>query len=380
MGIPEGIIRGIHLAHIILPADVHRWTAGLALFICIALGGPAQAFHDQGVGACSSCHIIHNSEDGASLPVVGNSLLRGDSPSELCLSCHATANGAVLGSDVLSPTPQLGAGNFVFLFEDSINDDPAMMAPLINGQHAGHSVVAPMYGLYEDTDFPTAPGGSYPSSELGCTSCHDPHGNCNFRMLYGAEDIQGGLFTFINPAPIAEGLPVNLLGIEEGQTAHTAYKSGMSDWCANCHGAYHDLVGGDYFEHPFDAALSFDYINRYNSYDGAQNPSGGSSTTSYLVDVPFEDSLATITSTQGPTTGSKLVCVSCHRAHGTSAPRSTRWDMRVRYLDDDGLASGSWPIPDPWGFPNQPQLCLKCHAPDHALNSPRSCSVCHSMR
>jgi Doubled CXXCH motif (Paired_CXXCH_1) len=365
-----------------LQSDV-KWRCriyGAIILCCLVLGRPALAVHDGGVGACSNCHIMHNSEDGLAPPNVSGALLRGDSPSDICLSCHATASGSVLGSDPLSPPPELGAGNFVFLLEDEICDDSSNFNIPIGGYHSGHSIVAPGYGLFPDPEYTVAPGGTYPSSELGCTSCHDPHGNPNFRMLYGVGPIQGGLITFVSPAPVAEGLPVDVPGMVESPTAHTAYRSGMSAWCANCHGQYHDLVGDAYFEHGFDVMLDSSYINQYNVYDGTQNPSGGSSTTAYLVQVPYEDPQMTITSTQGPSIGAKVACISCHRAHATSAPRATRWDMRSRYLDDDGLESGSWPIPVPWSDPNERQLCLKCHTIRHGVNSPRSCTVCHAVR
>jgi hypothetical protein len=318
---------------------------------------------------------MHEMDNGAAVPVVTESLLRGSSASDVCLMCHAQGEYSVFGLDPLMPPNELGAGNFVFLTEDQINDGPGLA---IGGHHAGHSIVAPGLGLMPDPDRPHAPGGSFPSSALGCTSCHDPHGNTNFRMLHGAGAIQDGLYSFTYPAPQAEGLPFSIPGLQETPSSHTAYRSGFSDWCANCHGEYHDTVGTANFNHEFDEQLNSDEANRYDNYDGELNPNGGFHLSAYLPEVPFEDSSSEISSTSGPTNSSRVSCITCHRAHATSAPAATRWDMRIPNLGDDGATSGSWPIPNPYDNPQQKQLCLKCHDESHAYQSPRSCVVCHA--
>lgn len=350
-----------------------------AAMVCLlALPGAAAAFHDGGVASCAGCHVMHETRDGVTVPASG-ALLSGPSPSDVCLSCHGAGERAVFGGTPLDPPPELGAGNFIFLLEDRINDDPRPSAPLLGGHHAGHSIVAPGLGLAPDPDFPRAPGGTFPSSELGCTSCHDPHGNTNFRMLHGAGPVQDGLYEFLFPAPDAEGLPLTLPGLAESPVSHTAYRGGMSDWCANCHGFYHDEDGAGFFEHPYDEDLGGeDEGDRYDSYAGDADPNGGSAATAYLAQVPFEDPAAALDSTAGPGSGARLMCLTCHRAHATSAPRATRWDMRVATLGLDGVASGSLPLPNPYGDPSQRQLCLKCHEADHAVNSRLSCVMCHA--
>ena len=88
----------------------------------MAFGLPVLAFHDGGVAACESCHIVHASEDGIPQGPGYTYLLRADTPSDVCLSCHADQYGAVMGSDPLAPPAERGAGNFVFLLEDNLND------------------------------------------------------------------------------------------------------------------------------------------------------------------------------------------------------------------------------------------------------------------
>ena len=187
--------------------------------------------HDGGVGACNYCHVMHG-DFGTGAGQIGESLLLADSSSDVCLNCHAAEYGAVLGADELAPPPERGPGNFVFLLADNINDKPDGATNPLSGDAAGHNVQAPGHGLAPDGTRLNSPGGSYPAADLECTSCHDPHGNGNYRFLRGPAN--DGVFVYA--APLAEGLDLTVGGAETTGN-HVAYRSGMSMWCANCHGA-----------------------------------------------------------------------------------------------------------------------------------------------
>lgn len=287
-----------------------------------------------------------------------------DSPSDVCLSCHATQIGAVFGSDPLAPPPEKGGGNFVFLLEDNLNDGVDGVTNPIPGDAAGHNINAPAYGLAADGTWLFSPGGTFPSDQLGCTSCHDPHGNENFRFLRGPGPSPHGTPAFTSPAPLADGIDLQIG--EEGPTNHSAYRSGMTSWCSNCHNAYvprhhGEGHGGSHFRHPTNRGFGIGYANNYNIYNGTDDPSGGSQLTAYLAEVPFEDGSNTTSSTSGPSQSSRIMCLSCHRAHGSSGPQAGRWDFNVALLIEDGVISGSYPIPDPYDSPTQGSLCEKCH-------------------
>ncbi|MBU1699265.1 MAG: hypothetical protein KJ831_03870 [Candidatus Eisenbacteria bacterium] len=348
--------------------------------LCVlgAAAGKAGAFHEQGTANCSGCHTMHNSLDGIpESPFSHPGLLRFESATDLCLSCHAVENGAVFGPDPLNPPPEKGAGNFTFLLENNINDGNNGIQNPIEGHHAGHNVSTSTWGIPIDPANNVAPGGSYPADQLGCTSCHDAHGNQNFRMLRDTQTGSRDGFVFIYPAPIALG--INIQQGQESLTNHTAYQSGWADWCANCHGYYHENIGqGHGFDHPAAEFMSGEEYMSYNEYSGPSDPSGGDYMVAYIPEVPFEDEDVTISSSIGASASSRVMCLSCHRAHATSAPMNTRWDPNIEFLDEDGQVSSSYPIPSPYPEPGQRALCVKCHyrgLESHGLNQP--CMRCH---
>jgi cytochrome c553 len=300
---------------------------------------------------------MHGERDGEVVIDGGEPLLTAATATDVCLTCHGA--GGVMGVDPLAPPPERGAGNFVFLLEDNLNDAPDGLTNPIAGEAAGHSIVSLDLGLDADSRWSQAPGGSFPSALLGCTSCHDPHGNASFRMLHGAGPVQGGAYSFTDEAPDAAGLDCCGAGMSESRRTHTAYRAGISRWCGNCHGDYHAPSGGS-FTHPVDEVLG-SHAGTYARYDGTSRPQGGSLATSYLPEAPFEDPSATVDGTGGPTAASRLNCLTCHRAHASSAPASGRWDFRVKRLAQDGVVSGSYRLPNPYRDAAQGPLCAKCH-------------------
>ena len=336
-----------------------------ALLITIGLcfvAAPAVAFHDGGVAHCNGCHTMHNSQDGALVDPLspnGNGfLLTKADPSTVCIACHDHLDRTFpIGGDPLAPPAQRAGGNFIFLIEDNLNDGHGGATDPIPGDAAGHNIIAGDHGLAADATLTSAPGGTFPASIMACSSCHDPHGSTDFRFLYGTGRGPAGVPAFANPAPDAIGTSIFA---PEGGT-HTAYRSGMSAWCGNCHGDFHN--NNTKLIHPSGSTLGGTIANTYNLYNGSDDLIGGAQATAYLEAVAFEDPSAIVNGTGGPGASSQVSCITCHRAHASSAPDAGRWDFSVTFLVEDGHESGSYAIPNPYSV-YQRSLCNKCHKKD----------------
>jgi hypothetical protein len=186
-----------------------------------------------------------------------------------------------------------------------------------------------------------------------------------------------GLAAFQNPAPVARA---NAADWKETDSNHTAYGSGMSEWCANCHPL---MLAGGMHATGKAARLGGEMASRYNAYVRTGDTSG-TRATAYLALVPFEVGTSNIraldpSSTSGPgeTGAPNVMCLTCHRAHASAFDDSGRWDFSVTFLADSHPRPGDAGIGpnDPRNSyydrdmiarfgPHQRQLCNKCHVRD----------------
>lgn len=418
----------------------------------LGMSGMALAFHEGGVAPCEECHTMHNSGvvSGAESALVINGvaefsgnpyLLKGGDQSETCLNCHGAGTTThsyhvmTQGANTSGAVPaQFGpGGDFAWLTASTASDY----------NNLGHSIIAPDYDakLVADQALTTAPGGTYPAAQLQCSSCHDPHGR--YRILSDGTVAHGGVAGTATAPIIGSGsygaIPATgqavgvyrLLGgagyipdslVDSGYTtaftanppfavapstynttnstyttgggATVAYGSGMSEWCANCHGAI--LKSGDMdgsttttLRHPAgnNAKLTADIAANYNAYVKSGDMSGSAS-TSYWALVPFErgttDRAALLTDTTDPsnggvgaTTSDNVMCLTCHRAHASGFEYMLRWNVDNEFLVDNGaytvtpgLAGTGQVEAAYYDFDvsqlatYQRNLCNKCHAKD----------------
>ncbi|MDW7771680.1 MAG: hypothetical protein SCH71_02215 [Desulfobulbaceae bacterium] len=377
----------------------------------ILAANSAIAFHGGGVAHCDGCHSMHNSPENPISGAPGEALLKGTDASSTCLNCHnGTGTYHVNSADASNINT---GGDFAWLTNEYSLDILGIIS-FHAGDDAGHNVIAVDYGLTQDGISPEAPGGTYDAGLLGCTSCHDAHGQVLDGTAGGQLPI-GASGSYADPAPagtikgnyrllgdsmyeaghnINDGYaftydaPIALANGSEG--AYVRYGSGMSEWCANCHADFfnNDPDAG-LGKHPTSVLLSKDgYDANYNSYV-ATGDFTGSIATSWDPLVPFETGAvdqatlvsAGVTSTMGPSTGNEQVmCLSCHRAHASAFNNMGRWDFEAEFLASSAVldpAAANVPatavpyygdgleidVPTRYNV-SQRSLCNKCHVQD----------------
>lgn len=379
----------------------------IAALCLLALAPRAAAFHSGGVGECDGCHTMHGTSGGAQ---PGSYLLKASDSSSVCLHCHEHAGDIgpagyhVSTADIDmppgAPPRQLAPGGDFGWLKKTYSWLPEFGGPKTSaGERHGHNVIAADYGYLPDLRNVSAPGGSYPSSQLSCVSCHDPHGTYRrfadgtvargglpifgsgsqadgvvpqagvsavgvYRLL-GGQGYQprslSGSFAFPNPAPAAMA-PASYNRSEASTQTRVAYGRGMSEWCANCHPGI--LVGGQTagmtkLLHPAGATahLSSTLIANYDMYI-ATGKLTGSPATAYLSLVPFEEGHDVYPLLQaharsddgwlfGPDANSVVTCLTCHRAHASGFDGIGRYRAfggGFMTIADD-LGNAIWPDP-----------------------------------
>jgi hypothetical protein len=383
---------------------------GVAVALLVSWGA-ARAFHEGGVGACEGCHTMHGKPSG---DPVGRSLLIGSDPSSTCLGCHGGTNAgayqvlSTVVSQALPPGNLTPGGDFAWLRRSYSWIGATGAMETSPGARHGHNVVAIDALLEPDFDRTTAPGGTYPSDQLTCISCHDPHGRFRlnasgvvstgsaptlssgsyggaqlaqpsatgavgvYRLLGGygyAPRSAGSVVPFSTQPPVALA-PTAYNRSERTAEVRVAYGAGMSEWCRNCHGSMHVSSASNTsstFLHPAgsDARLAASgAMSIYNTYVRS-GVFTGSQATSYWSLVPYEEGTmdrATLAShavsdgsvVSGPSTGQETVmCLSCHRAHATGWDHALRWNMTPSgYI----VVGGSWPGIDATGRARTPEF------------------------
>lgn len=337
--------------------------------------------------SCAACHRAHTSFspierniylDGEQIARGGSALLVSSAQNmrEFCTVCHGNdAPGASTnvmagifdgapsaphgdranpGAGVLYETNStfggtLNAGGFQYLGGTNRVTSMHSMAP-----EAGSSVltgtVAPLWGFGSSVTQAQAI-----LSEFTCTSCHDPHGSTNYRLL--RESLPGGAVGGFNaagqPDPFVisseEGFPVlGWLRGEAGAAQMAAYRPnytapqyrnrgridrGISAWCAGCHERYDErgtawnyegFLGAGGAAGSFSNQVGEQVFHRHPVNVGVGRFPSSSLSREPVIDtlIPLERTMAAAAQTTTQSTwgyGDMIGCLTCHRAHGTSA-------------------------------------------------------------
>jgi hypothetical protein len=360
---------------------IAKFTA-LGMLILAFTAGGALAFHDAGVADCVGCHTMHNSQDGAPIDTTGGGdgnafLLLRENGTDTCLRCHA-------GYGQFRDGTGFGPGGDFYWVTKTWTWTAHHTNFESTGDSHGHNVYSPGYGIPVESTLPNAPGGDFLSTRLGCTSCHDPHGNQSFRLLYGSAlgPIYDGIrYTFGANAPVAVGNSRRTYNEDgwENNTQHTVYISGMSEWCGNCHPAIH--TGATSTVHPAGRGMGSTIVGNYNAYISSDDIVNGQQGTSYWGITPFEKvnldpvDATPENDTEGPTSSQdQVMCLSCHRSHATPFSDIGRWDFGATFINADShpMAGDGGATADDIArryynytfVDNQRALCNKCHVKD----------------
>jgi hypothetical protein len=395
----------------------------VAALMTLGFGSAAFALHSGGVGHCDACHTMHNSQGNApinpafSIGDAGNSqLLVGSDPSSACLTCHVRIYRSLSDGSTTAANTYTPGGDFYWVTVDTPANDRGGITGA--AQH-GHSVIAADFGIAMDDTVTTGPSDgtvNYPANQLGCNSCHDPHGKIannanplpiaasgsygshdsaapagamlgNYRLLGGIGYDGGGLYgggvigiSFTEPPPVAEAYHGSRgQWPAETDTNHVDYGSGMSEWCANCHSGF-TADGATAHRHPAsdDAHLN-GHASAYNQYRATGDVSPTyTSADSYDRLVPFERGLTdpfAITldssSTVGPDSNSNVMCLTCHRAHATGWADALRWDPGEELIAHSAALGEAYGVHLYYGDDIstrynefQRSLCNRCHLQD----------------
>jgi hypothetical protein len=357
--------------------------------LAFGMSSAAFAFHSGGVAECSGCHNMHSPKAG------GSFLLIGGDQSSTCLSCHMHAGDtgpssyhvATADADMgvgVPPKQRTPGGDFGWLRKSySFTIRGTTTNEL--GQTHGHNIVAKdVTGYVADTDNTTAPGGTFSSSQLGCQSCHDPHGKLRrlsdgayttnttagtlaapiigsgsynnsatpaagqavgtYRLLRGMGDnTQGVTFSDVAIAIAPSTYNQKEDAANQANQVRVAYgatgTNTWGNWCATCHPSMHS--SGNYV-HPVDQSLGSTIAGNYNAYIKSGDLTG-TSANSFTSLVPFMENTGDIPTLQshakndntypnGPGTSDKVACLSCHRAHASGWPEALRFNMEGEFM------------------------------------------------
>jgi predicted CXXCH cytochrome family protein len=334
---------------------VYVAATALAMF---AIGAAAPAYADNGphvpskgnttVDRCAGCHRAHTAK--------ATYLLRDTQPA-LCYTCHGAGAGGA-STDVYDGVGYTGmergvggsalrGGGFAYALIDSgnathvarttttaaVNHVPTLSAGVATT--SSHSV---------DGSTATAWGGGAIGSGAGtaiglrCGSCHDPHGNGNYRILRPIPVDSGATTGVTIPDSSTKSYtttdywatndpnsPSTTVTYTSGGTTTTAtttqFIANISAWCTQCHTRYL-AASGSYKTDSGDSMYGYRHRSDQKYKEGGAN------------------------------------CITCHVAHGTNATMT-------------GAESGKVTNPDGSGTPGSSKLLR--------VNNRGTCNMCHDV-
>lgn len=214
----------------------------------------------------------------------------------------------------------------------------------------------------DGTIFPTFGSSTGIAIALTCTSCHDPDGSSNYRIL---KDLINGK----NVANYVESNETNFAAsLSQDPNVYSTYvpnyttpnyktpadlEKGIAGWCAACHDNYKSInfeidprTGRKHYYY-IDASGKKRYHHAVNVAIG-QNPTGNT-----ITDLPLAKVSA---GTADNDVGNLVMCLTCHRVHGTDTTMSDQ-----AQVEPTRTAASSGPGRSVLLRMNNRGVCQNCH-------------------
>ena len=345
--------------------------------------GPHVADSSATPDKCAGCHRIHTGKNDMLLKEAGTI-------EEFCFSCHGNGGpgsdlaaqegtfygapdpaGPPYGGKTASTTLGLRAGGFDTARIDTTDPSqsvsgaptptPSVVVSIgvlavpqaVNSLHA-IDVPGTLWG-----NGPIGTAGAGPSGfVLECTTCHDPHGNGNYRILRSVPTGSGGAgYTIPDTYPKAASdyatnnyFNMYFGGVAPAWPAPTvgatpppgvSILADTSKWCSQCHTRYLARSGRT-VPPPADAsrADSGDIIYTYRHTSAGWG----------------------ISSTTGLPSFNNRACITCHTSHGSNASMPGAYSSSVEWPDGSTVNPATDPQRASMLKMDNRGMCRKCHS------------------
>ena len=332
-----------------------RTLVSLVMVISLLLWGGGIAYAKV-AGVCGNCHTMHNSQGGTNMMI--NTTIDGTSGGAhgggypaltrgTCVGCHTGANTGsnttpyVYNTDgVTYGTDTLAGGNFKWVVTDdakghNVKGIPGMSADTLAKAPGGFSCGSSCH----DTLF--APVDGAVTLDTGCEGCHrEPKHHAAQQASGAVATVDNGYFRFLsghNGGTGVHGIEDSDWQYTKSPTDHNEYLGDASDklntmtgYCVGCHGNFHNQLdgNGEWIRHPSDAVLP--NSGEYTAY------------TVYDPNVPVaRPDLGAVTAHGSVANNEDMVmCLSCHRAHGSPYDDMLRWNYADMVAGDNTKSGG----------------------------------------